>query len=56
MAGRVSAEMKEALRLIKDKGLTAYAASKKTGITRQAISMNREYRAYIATLKGKSNV
>lgn len=56
MAGRTSAEMKEALRLIQEKGLTAYAASKKTGITRQAISMNKIYRAHVATLKRKSNV
>lgn len=56
MGGRVSAEMKKALRLITKKGFTAYAAAKETGITRQAISMNREYRKHIATEKGKKNV
>ena len=42
--------MKEALRLIKDEGYTAYKAAKATGLSRSAISQNKEYRNFV---KGK---
>lgn len=47
MAGRQSAEVRRALRLIIDKGWTAYRAAKKTGISQSTISRNPQYRAFI---------
>lgn len=52
MRNRISAEMREALELIK-KGATPTEASKKTGITRQAIYKNAEYLA-MRPAKGES--
>lgn len=56
MAGRQSAEVRRALRLIIDKGWTAYAAAKKTGISQSTISRNPQYRAFIDAKKKAGGV
>lgn len=55
MAPRTSAEMIEALRLIIKEGKSAAEASRITGITKQAISMNQKYRDHIAQQRRKQN-
>lgn len=46
MTGKVSAEMRQAIELIRQ-GKTAYEAAKVTGVTRGAISRSKLYRELI---------
>lgn len=46
MGARQSAEMTEALRLIKTEGKTAAEAARITGVTKGAISKNATYRKW----------
>lgn len=54
MGAKVSAEMLAALVLIKQKGKTASEAARLVGISKSAISMNSEYRAFKDKLRSKA--
>jgi hypothetical protein len=48
MARRECVEMVAARKLVIEHGLTAYAAAKRTGLTRSAIYMSKWYKEWIA--------
>lgn len=51
MAAKESAAMAEAFRLITEEGLSAYAAAKRAGISRQAIYMSPWWKSWKSAAK-----
>lgn len=55
MAARESAAMVKARKLVTERGLTAYAAALKVGLTRSAVYMAPWYKAWRASKNAKAS-